>query len=276
MMAELAQAATGPLAGIRIVDLTSVVFGPYATQMLGDLGADIIKVEFPGGRRGGGGDAQRWEGKVPGGSLDGLGPIFMAVNRNKRSLLLDLRDPEQFDMLRKLLRTADAFVSNVRYAGLERLGIDYDAVRAIRPDIVYAHAAGYGSQGQYAGDPAYDDLVQSAAGFADLGGPGAVASPTLLPSLIADKVAGLFLAQAILAALIHKQRTGEGQFVEVPMLECAAGSTSSNISTDMSSIRRPTAGGARGSLPNAAPPRRRTASSLCCPIRKRCGSTSSI
>jgi crotonobetainyl-CoA:carnitine CoA-transferase CaiB-like acyl-CoA transferase len=218
---ELDKEATGPLKGVRIVDLTSVVFGAYATQMLGDLGADVIKVEFPGGRRGSGGDIMRWAGHTPEGAPDDLGPIYMTINRNKRSMLLDLREPKAMAAMRALVKTADVFATSVRYDGMTRLGMAYEDIKAIRPDIVYVHGAGYGSGGPYAGEPAYDDLVQSASGFADLlprtdGNP----TPRLLPSLVADKVSGLFMVQAVLAALFHRQRTGEGQFVEAPMLEC--------------------------------------------------------
>jgi len=219
--AKLAKEATGPLKGVRIVDLTSVVFGAYATQMLGDLGADVIKVEFPGGRRGAGGDIMRWAGATPEGAPDDLGPIYMTINRNKRSVLLDLREEKAAKSLRRLIKTADVFTTSVRYEGMKRLGIDYETVKAIKPDIVYVHGAGYGAAGPYAGEPAYDDLVQSASGLADLlSRTDGLPEPRLLPSLIADKVSGLFMTQAVLAALFHKQKTGEGQFVEVPMLEC--------------------------------------------------------
>jgi crotonobetainyl-CoA:carnitine CoA-transferase CaiB-like acyl-CoA transferase len=204
-----------------VLDMTGVVFGAYATQMLGDQGADVIKVEFPGGRRGGGGDIMRWTGHGQPGGPEDLGPIFMTINRNKRSVLLDLREASAAAALRALIATSDVFAVSVRYEGLKRLGLDYEAVRAIRPDIVYVHGAGYGSGGPYAGEPAYDDLIQAASGLADLlprtdGDP----TPRLLPTLVADKVSGLFMAQAITAALFHRQRSGEGQFVEVPMLEC--------------------------------------------------------
>jgi crotonobetainyl-CoA:carnitine CoA-transferase CaiB-like acyl-CoA transferase len=217
----LPQTPTGPLAPIKIVDLTSVVFGAYATQMLGDLGAEVIKVESPQGRRGAGGDIMRWAGAPGEPERDDLGPIFMTLNRNKRSVLLDLTTTDGLAALRSLILDADVLATSVRYDGMSRLGLSYEAVRSIRPDIVYVHGAGYGSEGPYAGEPAYDDLIQSASGLADLlprtdGDP----RPRLLPSLIADKVSGLFMAQAILAALFHRQRTGEGQFVEVPMLEC--------------------------------------------------------
>ncbi|MGH7010502.1 MAG: CaiB/BaiF CoA transferase family protein, partial [Caulobacteraceae bacterium] len=218
---ELAQGTTGPLAGLRILDMTSVVFGAYATAMLGDLGAEILKVEFPGGRRGGGGDIMRWAGHPPDGAPEDLGPIFMSINRNKRSALLDLRKDEDMTALKRLIASCEAFLVTVRMEGLKRLGLDYEGVRRLRPDIVYVHGAGYGSEGPYAGEPAYDDLIQSASGLADVlprtdGDP----TPRLLPTLVADKVAGHFMVQATLAALFHRERTGEGQFVETPMFEC--------------------------------------------------------
>jgi crotonobetainyl-CoA:carnitine CoA-transferase CaiB-like acyl-CoA transferase len=223
---ELAAEATGPLKGVRLLDMTSVVFGAYATQILGDQGADVIKVEFPGGRRGGGGDIMRWAGHPPKDGPADLGPIFMTINRNKRSMLLDLRAEADAAALRRLIATCDVIAVSVRYEGLRRLGLNYEAVKEIRPDIIYVHGAGYGAAGPYAGEPAYDDLIQSASGLADLlsrvdGDP----TPRLIPTLVADKVSGLFMAQAITAALFHRQRTGEGQFVETPMLECVTSFT---------------------------------------------------
>lgn len=219
---KLAGAATGPLKGVRIVDLTSVVFGAYATQILGDYGADVIKVEAPSPTGGGGqgGDIMRWAGKVPDGASPDLGPIFMTINRNKRSVLLDLRKASARAALLKLIATADVLASNIRYEGMKRLGLSYEEVRAVKPDIIFVHAAGYGSDGPYAGLPAYDDLIQAGSGAADLlprvdGDP----SPRYVPTLMADKVSGLVMANAITAALLHRERTGEGQFVEVPMLE---------------------------------------------------------
>jgi crotonobetainyl-CoA:carnitine CoA-transferase CaiB-like acyl-CoA transferase len=217
----LADKATGPLAGIRVLDMTSVVNGAYATQMLADQGAEVIKVEDPGGTRGGGGDIMRWAGHVPDGAPRDMGPIFLTINRNKRSVVLDLKQESARRALTRLIKSCDVFAASVRYEGLKRLGLAYEDVRAIRPDIVYVHAAGYGSEGPYAGEPAYDDLIQSASGMADVlprtdGQP----VPRLLPTLAADKVSGLFMAQAVTAALLHRERTGEGQFVEVPMLEC--------------------------------------------------------
>jgi crotonobetainyl-CoA:carnitine CoA-transferase CaiB-like acyl-CoA transferase len=147
--------------------------------------------------------------------------VFLAINRNKRSMVLDLKKESARKLVRKLILSCDVFASSVRYDGLKRLGFAYEDVAAIKPDIIYAHAAGYGSDGPYAGEPAYDDLIQSASGLADVlprtdGDP----TPRILPTLVADKVSGLFLAQAVTAALLHKARTGQGQFVEVPMFEC--------------------------------------------------------
>ncbi len=218
---SLAKTATGPLKGIRILDMTSVVNGAYGVQILADQGAEVIKIEDPVGTRGGGGDIMRWSGHMPEGAPRDMGPIFMTINRNKRSVVLDLKKPEARAAVLRLAKTCDAVVSSVRYEGLKRLGVAYEDIVKVKPDIVYVHAAGYGSDGPSAGEPAYDDLIQSASGCADIlprtdGNP----TPRIVPTLMADKVSGLFLSQAITAALLHRQRTGEGQFVEVPMLEC--------------------------------------------------------
>jgi crotonobetainyl-CoA:carnitine CoA-transferase CaiB-like acyl-CoA transferase len=217
----LAKEATGPLKGIRILDMTSVVNGAYATQILGDQGAEIIKVEDPGDGRSGGGDITRHNGAPADAAAPGLGPTFLMLNRNKRSIVLNLREPRDLAALKRVIRTCDALVASVRYEGLKRLGLSHEAVAEIRPDIVYAHASGYDSDGPYAGDPAYDDLIQAQAGMADLlPRTHAGMAPTIAPSLIADKVSGILVAQAVTAALVHRARTGEGQFVEVPMFEC--------------------------------------------------------
>ncbi|WP_353229178.1 CoA transferase [Novosphingobium sp.] len=200
------------LEGIRIVDLTSVVFGPYATEIMADLGADVIKVE------GLTGDQFRHAGRAR--TTPGMGPCTLNLNKGKRSLAVDLKTPEGKDALMRQLAEADVFIHNVRGAAIERLGFGYDAVRAIRPDIVYVHCVGFGSDGPYADLQAYDDVIQAATGTATLlpradGNP----VPRYLPSLIADKVAGLHGAYAILAAIVHRLRFGGGQFVEVPMFE---------------------------------------------------------
>jgi crotonobetainyl-CoA:carnitine CoA-transferase CaiB-like acyl-CoA transferase len=192
------------------------VLGPYATQTLGDLGADVIKIEEPGG------DRQRRNGKAP--NSDALGPLFVAMNRNKRSVALDLKGEPGRRALAKLIKTADVFIHNMRPEAVKRLGFSYEVVAAIKPDIVYVEAVGYASNGPYAGRQAFDDLIQGASGACALL-PLNDKNPELrpLPSLVADKTCGLFAAIATLAALHHRQRTGEGQFVEVPMLETFTG-----------------------------------------------------
>ncbi len=203
----------GPLSGYRIIDLTAVVLGPIATLHLADMGADVIKVEPPEG------DIMRNAGNGP---SPGMGPIYLGINRNKRALCLDLKKPEAIAALKRLIATADVFVHNMRVEAVERLGLGYEAVKAVKPDIVYAYSVGYKHSGPYGKKPAFDDLVQGASGAAMLasrvdGGP-----PRFLPSLIVDKTTGLHLGMAILAALLHRERTGEGQKVEVPMLETIA------------------------------------------------------
>lgn len=219
MSAIPAPAGAGALDGIRVIDMTSVLFGAYTSQILGDLGADVVKVESPGSKPGQGGDIFRYTGKPA--KTPGMGPIFQHFNRNKRSVLIDLTTAEGKESLAKLLSTADVFITNVRMAGLAKLGFDYDAVRALKPDIVYVHCAGFGSDGPYAKLQAYDDLIQAASGATDLlsrvdGNP----APRYQPTLVADKSSGLYAAYASLAALFHHQRTRQGQFVEVPMFEC--------------------------------------------------------
>jgi crotonobetainyl-CoA:carnitine CoA-transferase CaiB-like acyl-CoA transferase len=215
-MATQAAAAKGALAGVRVLDLTQFVLGPYATQTLGDLGADVIKVEEPSG------DRQRTSGKPPKGRT--LGPVFVALNRNKRSVALDLKTDSGRRALRKLIKTADIFIHNMRPEAVARLGFDYAQVGALKPDIVYVEAVGYAPEGPYAGRQAFDDLIQAAsgaAGLAQLVDPDAPL--TFIPSIIADKTCGLFAAIACLAALRHKEQTGEGQYVCVPMLETFTG-----------------------------------------------------
>lgn len=201
------------LGGIKVVDLTSVVFGPYATQILVDLGAEVTKVEPPGL-----GDMARHIG--PSVATPGMSPAFFAINAGKRSVALDLKSEDGRERMRALLADADVFVLNVRGAAAARLGLDYESVRAINPGIVYAHCVGFGEDGPYAGLQAYDDVIQAASGTTTLlprvdGDP----RPRYLPSLVADKVAGLHAAYAILAAVIHRLRTGEGQRIEIPMFE---------------------------------------------------------
>jgi crotonobetainyl-CoA:carnitine CoA-transferase CaiB-like acyl-CoA transferase len=202
----------GPLQGIRVIDLTTVMLGPFGTQILGEMGADVIKIEPPGG------DIGRWTGvsKNP-----GMSAAYMMKGRNKRSVVLDLKKSEAREPLRRLVKTADVFVHNIRPKAAARLGIDYETVAAWKEDIVYAAATGYGESGPYVDKPAYDDLIQGASGLATLFGE-VTGTPRYGPSVLADKTTGLFLTYAISMALFHRERTGEGQRVHVPMYETFA------------------------------------------------------
>lgn len=199
----------GPLQGLRIVDLSTVVMGPYATQILGDLGADVIKVESPEG------DTTRQAGSA---RHHGMGAVFLSLARNKRSVALDLKQPGGREILRRLVGGADVLVHNLRPQATARLGLDDASLRALKPDLVYCAARGFRSTGPYADLPAYDDMIQGLSGTADLTGR-LGGEPAYVPMIYADKTVGLFVANAILAALVHRLRTGRGQAVEVPMFE---------------------------------------------------------
>jgi crotonobetainyl-CoA:carnitine CoA-transferase CaiB-like acyl-CoA transferase len=200
---------SGPLTGVRVVDLTSVFLGPYCTQILGDMGADVIKVESPAG------DIVRGIGPA---RHEGMGPLHLSVNRNKRSVVLDLRQPSGHDALLRIAAGADVFVHSMRLQAITRLGLGYEEVAGARPDIVYCAAYGFGEEGSYAGKPAYDDIVQGASGIAALQGL-RNGEPEYVTTVIADKTTGLAAAYAIAMALYHRERTGEGQAIEVPMFE---------------------------------------------------------
>lgn len=198
-----------PLSGIRVFDLTSVIMGPLATQVLGDMGADVITVEPP---------QPSLNRMMSAGPALGLSGIALNLLRNKRSIVIDLSEEAGKDVASRLAASCDVFVSNLRGASLERLGLAYDDLRPLRPDIIYCQAQGYPSESAEAEEPAYDDVIQAATGFAHLGllvnG-----SPSLVPTIVADKVAGLVMAQNILAALVRKGRSGQGAHIEVPMTE---------------------------------------------------------
>lgn len=201
----------GPLDGVRVLDLTSVILGPLATQVLADYGADVIKIEGPGG------DLMRYNGAS---RHTGMGSIFLALNRNKRSILLDLKTPEGAEAMRRLVRDADVLVHNMRVAAIERLGFGYAQARAINPRLVYCAATGFQQSGPQAGTPAFDDTIQAACGLVDVGsGDG---DPQYMKTLIADKTTALAVSNAVMAALFHRERHGVGQYVEVPMLETMA------------------------------------------------------
>lgn len=205
--------AGGPLAGLRILDITAVVMGPYATQTLGDLGADVIKVEPPAG------DNMRAVGPM---RHPGMGSIALHLNRNKRSIVLDLKQPEGREACLALAKTCDALICNTRPKAMARLRLDYAAVSAVNPRIVYVGAFGYGEQGPYAGRPAYDDLIQGAVGVPMLSAQQSADVPRYAPVTLADRTVGLQAAIALLAGVLHARATGRGQAVEISMFETLA------------------------------------------------------
>lgn len=210
--ANAASLSPGPLAGVRVLDLTTVIMGPSATQILGDLGADVIKVESVDG------DSMRKVGPF---RHDRMGPMYLQANRNKRSVVLDLKSPEGRESIRKLIGDSDVLVSNVRPQAMARLGLDYEQVRKIAPQIIYCTAVGYGSGGPDSGKAVYDDLTQAGCGIAGLFG-AIDGAPRYAPVNICDRVVGLYVTIAITSALHHLRMTGEGQEIEVPMLETMA------------------------------------------------------
>ena len=200
---------SGPLHGIKVIDLTTVVLGPYATQILGDMGADVIKIESPEG------DNCRWIG--PRRSKD-CGSYFAMLNRNKRSVVLDLKQPNSHDAMLRLIDGADVFVHNMRIGAAKRLGLDYDSLAMRNPRLVYACASGFRKGSSKQEHPAFDDLIQSMSGLASLNA-GPDGAPRYVPSVVVDKLTGHMLASMIGMALFHRERSGQGQEVHVPMLE---------------------------------------------------------
>jgi len=201
----------GPLAGIRVIDLTSVIMGPYATHILADMGADVIKVESPEG------DSFRNYRPL---HHEGMSGSFLNLHRNKRGIVLDLKRPEAREALDLLVRGADVFVHNLRPRAAAKLRLDYESVRAQREDVVYCGAYGFGADGPYGDKAAYDDLIQAGSGLAALYG-SVHGEPQYCPTVICDKIAGQTIASAILGALFHRARGGGGQAIEVPMFETA-------------------------------------------------------
>ena len=202
-------ASHGPLHGVRVLDLTTVIMGPAATQVLGDLGADVIKIESPAG------DSMRNVGPF---RNPKMGPMYLQANRNKRSVLLDLKNPDDRATLLALAADVDVVVSNIRPQAMARLGLDYEQLREVNPGVIFCMAVGYGSDGPHSGQAVYDDLMQAASGICGLFGQ-VDGAPRYAPVNICDRVVGLYLVIAILAALRHREVTGEGQEIEVPMFE---------------------------------------------------------
>lgn len=201
--------SNGPLSGIKILDLTSVLLGPFATQIMGDMGAEVIKIEGPDG------DTTRDLGPR---RSEGMSSVYLNANRNKRSLCVDLKTAAGKDILSRLVKTADVFVHNMRPSAIKRLGIDYDALKKINPKIIYCGSYGFGQQGPYANKPAYDDMIQGVSGMSALQTK-LMGRPGYVPTVIADKTTGLTVVYAISMALFHRERTGEGQEIDVPMFE---------------------------------------------------------
>ena len=202
---------SGALDGVRVIDLTNTVLGPFGTQMLGDAGADVIKVEPPAG------DLIRYIGPY---RSRGMGAYFLNLNRNKRSVVLDLKHPPARAALRQLIATADVLVYNMRPAAAARLELDYATLAPSHPRLIHASASGYRQNSSRQGEPAYDDIIQGASGLASLNGRAAGADgPRYVPSVMADKISGQALTAAIAMALYHRERCGHGQAVHVPMLD---------------------------------------------------------
>lgn len=200
----------GPLHGYRVIDLTSMISGPLATMILADQGADVIKVENPNG-----GDHTR----AANNRRNGFSASFLNNNRNKRSVALDLRDPTAKDVLKRLIATADVFIQNFRPGVAERMGFGEAAVRSIKPDVIYVSICGFGETGPYAGKPVYDPLVQGMSGLATIQAGSDTDRPRLVRTIVPDKLTAVMASQAITAALLARERTGQGQHVRLSMLD---------------------------------------------------------
>lgn len=206
-------ASAGPLAGVRVLDLTSVILGPFATQILAQLGADVIKVETQDG------DNMRHVGPM---NHEGMGHIFLHANGGKRSIVLDLKHPDGREAALKLAESCDVLISNVRPKAMARLGLDYEAVKERNARIIYVSCVGFDQEGPDAARPAYDDLVQGATGVPWLMQAYGAPEPAYLPTTLSDRVTGLHAVYAVTAALYARSQTGQGQSVVVPMYEAMA------------------------------------------------------
>ncbi|MGH7934946.1 MAG: CaiB/BaiF CoA transferase family protein, partial [Candidatus Binataceae bacterium] len=200
----------GPLEGFRIIDVTQMISGPMATMILGDQGADVIKVEPPAT-----GDLTR----ALGGRRRGMAPTFAVANRNKRSIVIDLKKSDGVALLKRLVKSADLFVQNFRPGAVERMGIGEEALRAVKPDLVYVSISGFGESGPYSHKRAYDPVIQALSGLASIQGDPVSGRPRMMRVIVPDKVTALTAAQAITAALLARQRTGKGQHVRLAMLD---------------------------------------------------------
>lgn len=197
------------LSGVKILDLTTIVLGPFATQLVGDLGADVLKIEPPGG--------DLFRAVRPGRSRH-MGAGFLNLNRNKSSLMIDLKTDQGRKEFYDLVESSDVVVHNMRNSSAKKLGVDFDSLTEIRPELVYCSAPGFGSDGPNSNNPAYDDIIQAASGLAYLNQT-SDGVPRYLSTILCDKVGGLYLALAILAGIAHQNKTGKGCEIEIPMFE---------------------------------------------------------
>jgi len=210
----------GPLEGVRVLDLTSILMGPFATQTLGDMGADVIKVEAPPQHANDfGGDSVRCTSTA---RHQGMSNIFLNTNRNKRSAVIDLKAPEGRELFLKLAASCDVLVYNVRPQAMARLRLGYEDLRAVNPKIIYVGCFGFGQNGPYAARAAYDDLIQAMTAVPDMVARASGGEHRYVPINFCDRVTGLNVVNAITAALFHRERSGEGQAIEVPMFETMA------------------------------------------------------
>lgn len=210
----MGRVVTGPLKGLRVIDMTAVLMGPYGTQWLGDMGADVVKIEAPEG------DVVRGIGPA---RHAGMGPIFLNTNRSKRSVALDVKHASGRAALLRLVQDADVFVYNVRPQAMARLGLSYEVLAQANPRIIYAGVFGYGQDGPYAAKPAYDDLIQGASTLSAMFARSTGEAPQYVPAAIVDRITGLTAVGAILAAVYERQHSGIGQRIDIPMFETMVG-----------------------------------------------------
>jgi crotonobetainyl-CoA:carnitine CoA-transferase CaiB-like acyl-CoA transferase len=203
----------GPLEGCRVLDMTQVVMGPFATQVLADFGADVIKIEPPTG------DTSR---QIPPAKNKGMGPVYLHANRNKRSLVLDLKQAPAIEALMRLIATADVLICNVRPKAMDRLGITYERLATANPRLIYLSLVGFGLDGPYASRPVYEDILQSLTAVPSMLTRTGAHAPMFVPVTYNDRACGLSAANIILAALLARGRTGRGQHVVMPMFETMA------------------------------------------------------
>lgn len=201
---------SGPLKGVRVIDMTTVLMGPYASQMLGDMGADVIKVETPHG------DLVRDLGPM---QHEHMGALYLHINRSKRAIVLDVKQAQGREALLRLVAGADVLLYNIRPQAMNRLGLSYEAMVEVNPRILYVGAFGFGQNGPYAAKPAFDDLIQGAIGLPSLIKQAGSDVPRYVPSNIVDRTVGVFAVSSLCAALYHREKTGRGQRIDIPMFE---------------------------------------------------------